>query len=128
MQNILEVDIKGYKAELPVLPLPSGVKIAFFNLHGNTKMTKHCADELAKLLDGCEVLLTAESKGLQLTHCIADKLGQDFYAVAAQIAEAVYAGRNKRNHFLVNHNGQGTASLPVQARRRASARKKGRHC
>ena len=82
MQNILEVDIKGYKAELPVLPLPSGVKIAFFNLHGNTKMTKHCADELAKLLDGCEVLLTAESKGLQLTHCIADKLGQDFYAVA----------------------------------------------
>ena len=25
MQNILEVDIKGYKAELPVLPLPSGV-------------------------------------------------------------------------------------------------------
>ena len=59
MQNILEVDIKGYKAELPVLPLPSGVKIAFFNLHGNTKMTKHCADELAKLLDGCEVLPTA---------------------------------------------------------------------
>ena len=53
MQNILEVDIKGYKAELPVLTLPSGVKIAFFNLHGNTKMTKHCADELAKLLDGC---------------------------------------------------------------------------
>lgn len=83
MQNILEVDIKGYKAELPVLPLPSGVKIAFFNLHGNTKMTKHCADELAKLLDGCEVLLTAESKGLQLTHCIADKLGQDFTPLRA---------------------------------------------
>lgn len=82
MKDILELDIKGYKADLPILPLPSGVKIAFFNLHGNTKMTKHCADELAGQLDGCEVLLTAESKGLQLTHCIADRLGQDFYAVA----------------------------------------------
>ena len=76
-------------------------------------MTKHCADELAKLLDGCEVLLTAESKGLQLTHCIADKLGQDFYAVA-QIAEAVYAGRNKRNHFPRQSQPAGTASLSVK--------------
>lgn len=82
MKDILELDIKGYKAELPILPLPSGIKIAFFNLHGNTRMTIHCADQLAKLLTGCDVLLTAESKGLQLTHCIADKLGHDFYAVA----------------------------------------------
>ena len=118
MQNILEVDIKGYKAELPVLPLPSGVKIAFFNLHGNTKMTKHCADELAKLLDGCEVLLTAESKGLQLTHCIADKLGQDFYAVARKsqklymqdgisvtISSSITTGREQRL-YLSKHDAE----------------------
>ena len=65
--NVLVVDIKGYKAELPILPLPSGIKIAFFNLHGNQELTEHCGKEIAKLLSDCDVLVTAESKGLQLT-------------------------------------------------------------
>ncbi len=76
------VDLHGYKADLPVLPLPSGVKIAFFNLHGNVKMTEHCGKELAKMVADCDVLLTAESKGLQLTHVMARELGHDYYAVA----------------------------------------------
>ena len=76
------VDIKGFKAELPVLPLPSGISIAFFNLHGDNELTEHCGKELAKELGDCEVLITAESKGLQLTHCVARELGQRYYAVA----------------------------------------------
>lgn len=76
------VDIKGFKAELPILPLPSGISIAFFNLHGDSELTEHCAKELAKELTDCEVLITAESKGLQLTHCVARELGQRYYAVA----------------------------------------------
>ncbi|MEG2014664.1 MAG: phosphoribosyltransferase family protein [Clostridia bacterium] len=82
MEKIFEVDLKGVVAQLPILPLPSGVNIAFFNLHGNQKLTEHCGKELAKLVKGCDVLLTAESKGLQLTHVIARELGQEFYAVA----------------------------------------------
>ena len=77
-----KVDLNGYVAELPVLPLPSGVKICFFNLHGNVEMTEHCGKELAKLVSDCDVLLTAESKGLQLTHVIARELGHKYYAVA----------------------------------------------
>ncbi len=76
------VDICGFKAELPVLPLPSGISIAFFNLHGDNELTEHSAKELAKRLTDCEVLITAESKGLQLTHCVARELGQRYYAVA----------------------------------------------
>ena len=76
------VDINGYVAKLPIIPLPSGVKIAFFNLHGNTEMTEHCAKSLAPLLTDCDVLITAESKGLQLTHCVARELGHPSYAVA----------------------------------------------
>ncbi len=76
------VNFDGLQAELPVLPLPSGIKIAFFNLHGNSKLTEHCAKLLAKKLTDCEVVITAESKGLQLAHCIARELGQDLYAVA----------------------------------------------
>lgn len=81
MNRIYTVDIKGYKTDLPVLPLPTGISICFFNLHGNVEMTEHCGKELAKLLEGCDVILTAESKGLQLSHVIARELGQDYYAV-----------------------------------------------
>ena len=77
-----KVDLNGYTAELPILPLPSGVNIAFFNLHGNVELTEHCGKELAKLVNDCDVLLTAESKGLQLTHVMARELGHKFYAVA----------------------------------------------
>lgn len=82
MYKIFEVDIKGVKAELPIIPLASGVTIAFFNLHGNPFLTEHCGKELAKLADGCDVLLTAESKGLQLTHVVARELNMPYYAVA----------------------------------------------
>ena len=82
MSKFYTVDIKGMKAELPILPLPSGINIAFFNLHGNPALTEHCGKELAKLADGCEVLVTAESKGLQLTHVVARELGMPYYAVA----------------------------------------------
>ncbi len=77
-----DIDLHGYKARLPIVPLPTGVNIAFFNLHGNVEMTEHCGKELAKMVADCDVLLTAESKGLQLTHVIARELGHKFYAVA----------------------------------------------
>lgn len=76
------VDLNGFEANLPVLPLPSGVNIAFFNLHGNVRLTEHCGKQLTKLVADCDVLLTAESKGLQLTHVIARELGHEYYAVA----------------------------------------------
>ena len=76
------VDFEGVESKLPVIPLPSGIKIAFFNLHGNAALTEHCAKLLAKKLTDCEVLITAESKGLQLTHCVARELGHEYYAVA----------------------------------------------
>ena len=80
--KIFEVDLQGYKAQLPIIPLPSGVNIAFFNLHGNVQLTEHCGKQLAKMVTDCDVLLTAECKGLQLTHVMARELGHPYYAVA----------------------------------------------
>lgn len=82
MNEIFKVDIKGFQAELPVLTLPSGVKIAFFNLHGAPAMTEHCGKEIAKLAKDADVIITAESKGLQLAHVVARELNHPFYAVA----------------------------------------------
>ncbi|MCQ2387166.1 MAG: adenine phosphoribosyltransferase [Clostridia bacterium] len=82
MGEVFKVNIKGFEAELPILTLPSGINIAFFNLHGDSTLTEHCGKEIAKLAEGCEVLITAESKGLQLTHVVARELGMRYYAVA----------------------------------------------
>lgn len=82
MEQVFTVDIKGRKTDLPILDLPSGVRICFFNLHGNQELTEHCGKQLAELLRGsCDVVITAESKGLQLAHVVARELGQPFYAV-----------------------------------------------
>lgn len=82
MNDIYKVDICGMEAELPILPISDSVKICFFNLHGAQKLTEHCGAALAKLVKGADVVITAESKGLQLAHCVARELGHDYYAVA----------------------------------------------
>lgn len=84
MEKIYTVDICGRVEHLPILPLPSGVNIAFFNLHGNVELTEHCAKHLAERVKkyNPDVLITAESKGLQITHCVARDMGHKFYAVA----------------------------------------------
>jgi len=78
----LKLNIAGYETELPILAVSDTLSIAFFNLHGNQKMTEHCGKALAKLATDCDVLITAESKGLQLCHVMARELNQDYYAVA----------------------------------------------
>ncbi len=82
MAKFFEVDIKGYKAQLPILNLNDTVNIAFFNLHGDSTLTEHCGKEIAKLITDSEVVITAESKGLQLTHVVARELNMPYYAVA----------------------------------------------
>lgn len=83
MSEFHTVDICGRREDLPVLKLDNGFKIAFFNLHGNTELTEFCGKKLSELIgDSADVLITAESKGLQLTHCVARNLNHKFYAVA----------------------------------------------
>lgn len=84
MQKTYDVDICGRVESLPVMQLPSGIGICFFNLHGDVELTEHCAKKLAERIvkHRPDVILTAESKGLQLAHCIARELEQKHYAVA----------------------------------------------
>ena len=82
MVNEYVVDIASVDTHLPVLKIAPDLGIAFFNLHGNQKLTEHCGKALAKYVTDCDVLITAESKGLQLCHVVARELNQEFYAVA----------------------------------------------
>ena len=82
MADFYKVDLNGYSHDLPILPI-GDIKICFFNLHGAQELTEHCGKELAKIADkDVKVVITAESKGLQLAHCVARELGHKLYAVA----------------------------------------------
>lgn len=76
------VNICGLDTDLPILNIGKDLNIAFFNLHGAQALTEHCAKFLAEKVKGAEVVITAESKGLQLAHCVARNLGHEYYAVA----------------------------------------------
>jgi len=91
MAEYYTADIDGRKEDLPVIEIKPGLKIAFFNLHGNADLTEYCGKKIADRLKGDEVdvLITAESKGLQLTHVVARELGMKFYAVARK-AQKLY--------------------------------------
>ena len=82
MDKVYTVNIKGVDAHLPLIALSDKITIAFFNLHGDSILTEHCGKELAKLVGDSEVLITAESKGLQLTHVVARESKLFDYAVA----------------------------------------------
>ncbi|MDR3185882.1 MAG: adenine phosphoribosyltransferase [Christensenellaceae bacterium] len=76
------VDISGYVKHLPIVEIGVGVNVAFLNLHGDVELTEHCAKKLAMLAKHADVVITAESKGLQLAHCLARNLGNSRYVVA----------------------------------------------
>ena len=47
MEKFYECDIAGRSEKLPIIQLPTGVSIAFFNLHGNQELTEYCGKEIA---------------------------------------------------------------------------------
>ncbi|MDR0695999.1 MAG: adenine phosphoribosyltransferase [Christensenellaceae bacterium] len=86
-KGFYSVNIAGLDTQLPFVEVTDGVTVAFLNLHGKPNLTEHCALKLAELAKCCDVILTAESKGLQLGHCVARNLGHEFYAVARKAAK-----------------------------------------
>jgi len=106
------IDIYGQKIDLPIIKVKNDLAIAFFNLHGNVGLVEHCGRHLSKLVDtSVQILLTAESKGIALTHSLSCHLNLDKFVVARKtkkiymdggISENVktIATKNKQQLFL----------------------------
>lgn len=92
IEKYYTADICGRKENLPIIEIKKGISIAFFNLHGNQELTEYCAKLLARRIEGAEAIITAESKGLQLSHCVARELGHPFYAVARKSKKLYMTG------------------------------------
>jgi adenine/guanine phosphoribosyltransferase-like PRPP-binding protein len=77
MNRTHRVDVAGLTRDLPIITVPSGVRLAVFNILGDIEMTKAAGTELAERLRTTqpELIVTTETKSVPLAYEIASLLG-----------------------------------------------------
>ena len=75
MQQYYTLNVAGLSRELPLCPVSDMLDIAAFIMFSDVEMTVACAAELIKKCPPCDVLITAESKGIPLAYEMARQMG-----------------------------------------------------
>ncbi len=89
------VDIAGLKRRLPLFEIAPGMKIAIFNILGDTEVVMRSSQALAKKLPaGVEVLVTPEVKSIPLVYELSKLLAVP-YVVARKIKKPYMKGSLK---------------------------------
>lgn len=74
MSQSYTLKVAGLTRELPLCPVSDSLDIAAFIMFSDVELTVACAGELIKKLPECDVVLTAESKGIPLAYELARQL------------------------------------------------------
>ncbi len=98
-QDVYTVNICGLTRHLPLFEVAPKVRIAIFNMLGDTDVVEAIADELARRVPaGADALMTAEVKSIPLAHALAVRLKLPYvvarktrkpYMVGAQSVEVL---------------------------------------
>lgn len=83
-----EIDIAGYKYDLPICKVTDDLYIGAFVIFGDVAVTKHCAAELLKRLPEYDYMLAPEAKAIPLIYEMAAQCGAEKYFVARKGAKA----------------------------------------
>ncbi len=80
------VEIEGVERELPLFEVAPGLRIAVFNLLGDTEVVEAAAVGLARRLEGVDidVLVTAETKSVPLVYELARRMGKPWVVLRKQ--------------------------------------------
>jgi len=82
MEKFYNMEIAGVKRELPLCKVSDDFYIGAFIMFGDVEITVNCARELLKRAPECDVMITAESKGIPLLYEMARQAGHNYYIVA----------------------------------------------
>ena len=76
MNRTHHIEVAGLSRDLPIITVPSGVRLAVFNILGDIEMTKRAGRELATRLRPRqpELIVTTETKSVPLAYEIASLL------------------------------------------------------
>jgi adenine phosphoribosyltransferase len=80
-QPTYDLEIAGTVRTLPLIQVSPDTWIAYYYSLGDTEVIDRAARLLAPRLEGCEIFVTTETKGIPLTHAIATYLGLKPYVV-----------------------------------------------
>lgn len=74
------VNIAGVQRELPLFQVSPNLRIAVFNMLGDTEVVEACASALMDKLAGVEldVLVTAEAKSIPLAHALSVRMKKPY--------------------------------------------------
>ncbi len=75
MQDFYTLNVAGLTRQLPICPINENLYIAGFVMFSDVELTIRCAQELIKKIPECDVIVTAESKGIPLAYEMAKQLG-----------------------------------------------------
>ncbi len=91
-QEFYTVDICGLTRNLPLFEVAPKVRIAIFNMLGDTEVVEAIAEELAQRVPGdVDALMTAEVKSIPLAHALAVRVGRP-YIVARKTRKPYMVG------------------------------------
>ncbi len=75
-EDFYTVELGGIKRDLPLVRVAPGIKVALFNILGDTEIVKAVAPEIAALIpEDAEVLLHPEGKGIPLVYEVSAHTG-----------------------------------------------------
>ena len=82
MGKCYKMKIAGLERELPLCKVSEDFYIGAFIMFGDVELTVSAARELLKKAPECDVMITAESKGIPLLYEMARQAGHNYYIVA----------------------------------------------
>jgi len=80
-QPTYDLEIAGTVRTLPLIQVSPDTWIAYYYSLGDTEVIDRAARLLAPKMNGCDIFITTETKGIPLTHAIATYLGLKPYVV-----------------------------------------------
>ena len=87
MKDTYRIEVAGLERELPLCRVNDDLYIAGFVIFGDVELTVSCARELCKKVPECDVMITAEAKGIPLIHEMARQMGVNRYVVARKASK-----------------------------------------
>lgn len=88
MTKYYTLNVAGLTRELPICPVNDKLDIAAFVMFSDVELTVAAAAELIKKIPECDVIITAESKGIPLAYEMARQMGGGMkYIVARKMAK-----------------------------------------
>ncbi len=90
MDKFYTLNVAGLTRELPLCPVNEHLDIAAFIMFSDVELTVACARDLIKLVPECDVLVTAESKGIPLGYEMARQMAGGMKYIVARKSVKLY--------------------------------------